>query len=439
MMPPQDLLRQFSPAYASRPESLPASRRRKSRHRDTLRRVSLEVLEDRIVLTSITVTSLGDSGSGSLRAAIATANGDPGNDYTIDFAVTGTIGLTDGTLELANNIDIEGPGASSLAIVRDASSGVGPFGIFAVDSNETVTISGVTIRNGVNLASGDGGGIENLGGMTVTACTISGNSASFGGGIYNAAGATAIVSGSTFAANKATGSGGGIFNADGGTATLSDSTLTGNKATDTGGGIDNEGDLTVDGGTLGGSNFADGNSATSGGGIFNASAATAIVSSSIIAANKATDTGGGIDNEGDLTVDGSTLGGNTLAEANSAASGGGVYNVGMLSLQGGSILSGNKANGAGGGIFNAAAGTATTPGLTVEANSVFSGNTAASGGGIFNAAAATATVSSSTIAANQARATGGGIDNEGTLTITGSTLGGNTPAEAHSAASGGGI
>src|SRR5205807_8093585 len=83
MMRPQDLPQSASPGLASRPWGLPASRRRRSRHRGALRRFSLEVLEDRRVLSSITVTSLMDSGDGSLRAAIATANGDPANDYTI--------------------------------------------------------------------------------------------------------------------------------------------------------------------------------------------------------------------------------------------------------------------------------------------------------------------------------------------------------------------
>ena len=54
----------------------------------------------------ITVTNTQDSGSGSLRQALANAN----DGDTIDFAVTGTIGLTSGELLVDKNITISGPG-----------------------------------------------------------------------------------------------------------------------------------------------------------------------------------------------------------------------------------------------------------------------------------------------------------------------------------------
>jgi hypothetical protein len=62
---------------------------------------------------AITVTSTADSGPGSLRAAIAAAN--PGD--TIDFAVAGpSIVLTTGSLVVTNDLTIQGPGATVLAI-----------------------------------------------------------------------------------------------------------------------------------------------------------------------------------------------------------------------------------------------------------------------------------------------------------------------------------
>ncbi|OJW14380.1 MAG: hypothetical protein BGO49_28650 [Planctomycetales bacterium 71-10] len=54
------------------------------------RRVGLETLEDRRVLSTIAVTSLASTGPGSLRWAIVQANSSPGPDE-IDFAVPGTI------------------------------------------------------------------------------------------------------------------------------------------------------------------------------------------------------------------------------------------------------------------------------------------------------------------------------------------------------------
>ena len=105
----------------------------------------------------ITVTNTNDSGPGSLRQALADANGGD----TIYFAVTGTIGLTSGELLVVNNVNvltISGPGAENLAVNGNAKSRV-----FHVTGG-SVTISGLTITNG--HASGifpndSGGGIYN--------------------------------------------------------------------------------------------------------------------------------------------------------------------------------------------------------------------------------------------------------------------------------------
>src|SRR5438552_6691595 len=96
--------------------------------------------------TVITVTNTNDSGPGSLRQALADAN----DGDTINFAVTGTIGLTSGELLAAKDITISGPGAGNLAINGNANSRV-----FHIGSGQTVTISGLTITNGA------GGGIYN--------------------------------------------------------------------------------------------------------------------------------------------------------------------------------------------------------------------------------------------------------------------------------------
>jgi hypothetical protein len=54
---------------------------------------------------TITVTNTNDGGPGSLRQALLDAN----DGDTIDFAVTGTIGLTSGELLVDNSIIISGP------------------------------------------------------------------------------------------------------------------------------------------------------------------------------------------------------------------------------------------------------------------------------------------------------------------------------------------
>jgi hypothetical protein len=143
-----------------------------------------------------TVTSLNDSGAGSLRRATAVSvDGD-----VIDFTTNGTITLTSGELEITNNLTINGPGATNLVVSGNNTSRV--FNISS--SSATVTVSGVTIRDGrapdgATAGGGDtgfdggdynggdgayGGGIFNLGTLTLTNCAVTHNAAGNGGGGY---------------------------------------------------------------------------------------------------------------------------------------------------------------------------------------------------------------------------------------------------------------
>ena len=63
---------------------------------------------------TITVTNTNDSGPNSLRQALANAN----DGDTINFAVTGTIGLTSGELLVAKSVTISGPGIAILSCGR---------------------------------------------------------------------------------------------------------------------------------------------------------------------------------------------------------------------------------------------------------------------------------------------------------------------------------
>src|SRR5262249_5361321 len=105
--------------------------------------------------------------------------------------------------------------------------------VFQVEPITQVTLSGLTISNG------SGGGILNSGygaTLTVSGCTLAGNSATDRGGIYNDYNATLTASGGTLSGNSAT-VGGGIDNE--GTAAVSNSVFSGNTASDRGGGIFN--------------------------------------------------------------------------------------------------------------------------------------------------------------------------------------------------------
>ncbi len=121
-------------------------------------------------------------------------------------------------------------------------------------------------------------------------------------------------------------------------------------------------------------------------------------------------TGGGILNEGDLTVTNCNLFGNSAA----LGLGGGVDSTGTLALNDSAVF-GNSAS-YGGGIYSHGA-------MTVS-NSTISGNTALYGGGVANYD--TLTVTSSTLSSNSASNDGGGIfsypSSEVTLTLAGTIV-----------------
>ena len=152
----------------------PDRRRSSAAHRRRPRRSEIETLEDRVVPATITVANLGDTGAGTLRAAIEQANLDAGLD-TITFApsVTGTITLATALPDLSANVVIAGPGISDLSVARSGQPGTPAFRIFTVAAGVEATVSRLTISGGLEDS---GGGISNSGTLTVTDCTLSGNS-----------------------------------------------------------------------------------------------------------------------------------------------------------------------------------------------------------------------------------------------------------------------
>jgi CSLREA domain-containing protein len=120
--------------------------------------------------------------------------------------------------------------------------------------------------------------------------------------------------------------------------------------------------------------------------------------------------GGGIRNEGTLTLVGGAVTGNV------AGSGGGIYNVGALSLEA-TEVDGNHAPFDGGGLYNSG-------GEVMLNNVLIDGNTATSAGGLHNEGG-TVTLAGTAVTSNTASEVGGGIANSaGTLYIgNGSTIG----------------
>jgi hypothetical protein len=130
-----------------------------------------------VAAATITVATLNDSGPGSLRAALASAaDGD-----TVNFSVTGTITLTSGELLVNKSLAILGPGPANLALDGNAASRV-----LRIAPSNTVTIADLTVTNGRISASfpdGYGGGLYNdRSTLTLSNCTLHGNSAAVAGG-----------------------------------------------------------------------------------------------------------------------------------------------------------------------------------------------------------------------------------------------------------------
>jgi len=192
--------------------------------------------------------------------------------------------------------------------------------------------------------------------LLVNGSSVSANTSRSGGGIFNRATLT-VMNGSTIGGINAGNQGlfgGGIHNLASGTTTIDDSTISANTASD-GGGIYNRATLTItNGSTIGGTgvgNQARG-SATDGlgGGIYNGPGGTMTVEGSTMGSNTAKN-GGGIYNHNVLNVDNSIIGG--FGGANRATIfGGGIYNAGSIAVVTGSCILNNWATIDGGGLYN---------------------------------------------------------------------------------------
>jgi CSLREA domain-containing protein len=179
------------------------------------------------------VTNGSDSGAGSLRDVISKAcagstitfnipTSDPGYDSATGvFKVT----LTSGMLLLDKNLTITGAGANVLNITRSTAPATARFPIFRVPAGITASITGVTVSNGDSASNG--GGIVNLGTLTLTELALTGNHTDAGGSaIFNTSTGTLSVSRSTISGNNSSITS-AVYNQNG-TLTLTDSTIAAN-------------------------------------------------------------------------------------------------------------------------------------------------------------------------------------------------------------------
>ena len=275
------------------------------------------------------VTTLQDSGTGSLRWAIA--NAPAGSTITFDASLQGTLHLID-VLHISKRLSIRGPGAEYLTLNGNPNN---EFGV-DVGPTESVTITGLAFTSS---------SLYNAGTLTLINSTTSGNTALTypstsstpssgnpnGGGIYNDLGGTLILINSTVSGNYAEASGGGIYNSPNAALTLINSTVSGNLA-DTGGGISN------DGGTLRliNSTISDNRAERPGGGILNASTIAQMeIIFCTIYGNTSGESGGGIWN-GAVNSASQLVMRNSLVARNKAPSGPDI--LGALTSQGYNLI-----------------------------------------------------------------------------------------------------
>ncbi len=394
---------------------------------------------------------LTSAGSCTLRAAVMQANTSggagavivlPAGDYHLTRPASGGNGPDVGDLNLPAPaagqpvITILGAGAADTVIDAGRIDRV-----FSVAAGRSAVLAAVTISGG---AAVEGGGVYNLGSLTIRNATVSGNAATLydGGGILNYG--ALLLADSRVAGNSAEGGGGGISNL--GTLTIADSAIGGNSAS-RGGGIFNDGPMTLRDSQLS-ENTAE---QQPGGGLFNRGAAE--LTGAFIRANTAPQAGGGIYNHevGELRIAAG------LIEANTTdGDGGGLYNVGLAELDHVTVEA-NAAGLAGGGIHNHALGhltaadsgiaanTAETVGggayndglVTIERSALYD-NSGQHGGGILNSGALV--VVNSTISGNRALISGGGLYNQHIVTLYSSTIAANrADADISGIGSGGGV
>lgn len=399
---------------------------------------------------TFTVTNLNDSGSGSLRQTIASANATAGAD-TITFAVTGILTLTSGELLISDGVTIKGPGAGSLTVSGNNSSRV-----FKLTSGLIVAISGLTLANGrgSNASAADGGAIYNGGSrLTLTNCTFTNNVAgsgaitgldSRGGAIFNSGqlsltGCT-LVNNIAGTINFEGGKGGAIFNSA--SLTLNNCTFSNNRGNIAGSGWSHGGAVYNDAGgsaTLFNCTFS-GNVASVtdsgyGGAVFNNAASLACANCTLSGnqasiANQNPNVGGYggaiFTTGGNATLFDCTLNGNVARSGidNAAGYGGAVDSINSNLTLANCTLSGNTANGTGSGYGGGGAVRATVnsvtggrPSLTnctIAGNNAGGGAALSKGGGLY-LDNVVATLRNTIVAGNTA---GTGPDIVGTLSAT---------------------
>jgi len=177
-----------------------------------------------ILVDSLLDEAVDTDGMISLREALAQAYAAPGFDVvrfdgSLAIGGAGTLVLTLGELLIDSDVDIQGFDADKLTIDGNSAGRV-----FRVEAGVNAWMSNLTITGG---AAQDGGGIYNVGSLSLSGVTLSGNSAVLDGGAVHNAG-TLTAANSTISGNAAGRDGGGVYSD--GTTSLTNVTILNNTA-----------------------------------------------------------------------------------------------------------------------------------------------------------------------------------------------------------------
>lgn len=408
----------------------------------------------------------------TLRAAIQQANASPGSDtivlqkgfvHTLTLRGAGEADSATGDLDVNTNVTfrVAGGGFATVQgnsqwdefvitvggdasvrmtglIIRQGRGGLKNLGTLTVNDGviEENTVAGGILNQGSltlvdtvvrdNDHERQGGGIDNLGTLTLDRTHVIRNHAPSGGGIANRA--NVFIGNSTLSDNSADRAGGGLWatvgnsnnphsveiisslielnsanngagvQRDFGSMRISDSEFDGNVAQNQGGGLSNDDSRPEDGAlTVFGSAFVR-NEAVNGGGIVNLFGSSLELTSVSLTENFASGNGGGLGNiEADAQIIQSAF-----VENTSGGSGAGIDTDGLRGFLNvhDSTLSGNRAGADGGGIRNV--GELLVRNCTIAFNTADAdANLSGGGGGVFSVpSTATATTLANTILAS---------------------------------------
>ncbi|MBD2039738.1 calcium-binding protein [Microcoleus sp. FACHB-672] len=386
-------------------------------------------------MSILTVTTNADSGAGSLRAAIASAQAGDTVQFSSSLA-NQTISLSS-QIEINKHLTIDGAGATNLTISGNNASRVFYSDwSYLVPEGYNISLKNLTIANGKTTDADGGAGIRMgyLGDLTVENTTFKNNAAGKGAAIMAGTSGTTTVINSKFDANDGTSGttdvmrergAGGIATA-GGALTVQGSEFTNNKGI-VGGAINVlntellvENSTFVNNDTTAGAAYPSGRYQSGNGGAIYTDGANGlnepgsiIIRKSRFEGNKAAGFGGALNLSAyqpqTVSVEDSiVLGNEVIQNANGSSLGGGIYHQDVELTINNTTVANNKAVFQGGGLW------ANNAGVTVS-NSTFSGNIAEDaakgyGGAIrIGGTDKAANITNTTIANNSAGWVGGGI------------------------------